>query len=124
MAESDQSRLWPDDAWNPARLFAIHQSAFDFWVRGVSAWTEELGQFMRARITNDLDALTSFASCKTPEQALEWQRQFLEAATRDYFEEANKLSRLTIGLANDSFSAIEANTVPAKEVPKSKRLAA
>ena len=95
-------------SWDPSSILAMNQKALECWARAISALTEEMGHFVQARLQEDMGTWTKLTSCKDPNQALECQRQYAEKAATDYFDEANKLSRLTIGLANDSFSAFQA----------------
>ena len=113
----ETSKSDANEIWNPLHLFALNRSAFDCWMRGVSAYTQEMSEFLASRLTNDFTALTTLSSCKTAEQAYECQRQFIENATQAYIEEANKLSHLTISIANETFSAFQVNAAKAGQLP-------
>jgi len=95
-------------SWDPSSILAMNQKALECWTRAISALTEEMGHFVQARLQEDMGTWTKLTSCKDPTQAIECQRQYAEKAATDYFDEANKLSRLTMSLANDSFSAFQA----------------
>jgi len=118
MAEKKQfSEMFKPTAngWDPRILFGANQRAFDSWIRGMSAFTEEMGNFMHTRLQEDIGVWTKLTSCKDAGQAFECQRQYVEKAAADYFDEAGKLSRLTMNLATEGFSALQSEaSAPAK----------
>ena len=91
--------------WDAGQLLAANQHALEAWARAVSALTDEVSQFVQARLREDMSTWTKLAACKDPSQAFECNSQYFQKATTDYFGEAGKLSRLTMNVASDSFSA-------------------
>ena len=77
------------------------------WARAIAALTEEMGQFVQSRFQEDMGIWGKLTSCKDVSQAFECQRQFIEKATADYIDEANKLSQLTMTIASDGFSTLQ-----------------
>lgn len=91
--------------WDPASMADANQQALKSWARAMAALTEEMGQFMQSRFQEDMSIWSKLASCKDVSQAFECQRQFVQKATTDYIDEANKLTQLTMNIASDGFSA-------------------
>ncbi len=102
---SDTTKAGPMTGWDPALLVGFNQQALDYWTRSLAVFSAEMGQFMQARMQEDLGAWTKLASCKDASQAFEYQRQFMQKAASDYLNEMSKIARLTVNMANDSFAA-------------------
>lgn len=121
MAERNKSSATPNMAlatgWDPSSLFDANQQALKAWARAISTLTEEMGQFMQARLQEDLGIWGKLTTCKDVTQVFECQRQFVEKATADYVDEANKLSRLTMSMASEGLSASQS---AAREPEKAK----
>lgn len=88
-------------------LFVLNQQAFTSWMRGVSAFAEEVGRFTQTRLHEDAEVWRVLATCRNPMEALECQRRYAEKATGHYMDEANKLTQLAMGVANDSLSSLQ-----------------
>lgn len=88
-------------------LFALNERAFTSWVRGVSAFAEEVGRFTQTRLHEDAEVWQVLATCRTPMDALECQRRYAEKAAGDYMDEANKLTRLAVDAANEGLSSLQ-----------------
>ncbi len=100
------SQAHPTNGSAPPFFFNIDQQPFQSWARGMSALTEEMGQFMQARLREDIGAWSKLTACRDPSQLLETQRQYVEKSAADYLDEAGKLTRLALDMTNDSFSAL------------------
>lgn len=100
-------------AWDPVLLVDSNRQAFECWSRAVTALTQEIGQFVQARLQEDLNIWTKLTACKNVNDAFECQRQFLQKATTDYVDEANKLSRLTMTMASDGLAAMRGEKIAA-----------
>lgn len=100
-------------SWDPGSILAMNQHALACWARAISALSEEMGHFVQARLQEDMGTWTRLTTCKDPSQAFECQRKYAEKAATDYLDEANKLSRLTMSIASDSFSAFQGNVATA-----------
>lgn len=90
------------NGWNAASLLGMNQRVFESWTRGMSALGEELGEFVQARLQQDMGMWSKFASCRDMTQAFEFQRQYAQKAVSDYLDEAGKLTRLTVNVAGES----------------------
>ena len=116
-SESSKPRMQAT-GWDPSSVLAMNQQALECWARAISALTEEMGQFVQARLQEDMGTWAKLTACKDPSQAFECQRQYAEKAAADYLDEANKLSRLTMSIASDRFAAFQSNVgaaAPSKE---------
>lgn len=112
MAEPQQHETsgWPAiapaGAWQPGALVEINQQIYECWRRGVSMLTAEIGQFVHARLDEDVSSWNRFTTCTDVGQALDCQRRYAEKVLKDYVDEFGKLSRLAAGLASDSWSSL------------------
>ncbi len=87
-------------------LFEANQQVFNSWCRGVGAVSGEVTRFIQDRWSEDMAAWSALAHCRTPEEAFECQRRFVEKAMTQYAEEIAKLSQLMLTLTTqgvDSF---------------------
>ena len=96
--------------WDPTSLVSANQKALECWSRAVSALTEEVGQFMQARLQEDMGIWGKLTSCKDASQVFECQRQFVQKAATDYLDQANKLSRITMDLAGNGLAPFQEQT--------------
>ncbi len=87
-------------AWDPTFFIGINQQALENWSRCVSALTAEIGQFVQARLQEDLGVWARLSTCKDLGEAFECQNKFIQKVAADYFDEASKLSRLTMNMTN------------------------
>jgi len=97
----------PTTSFDPSSVLATNRQAIEYWVRGMTALSEEVSHFIQARLQEDMGTWTKLTSCKDVNQALECQRQYAGKMVSDYMEEANKLSRLTMTLANEGLCAFQ-----------------
>lgn len=112
---------WTDKGWNPAQFLDINQRAMDCWTRGMSALTEEMTHFIGARLEADMNAWSRLTSSRDPNEMLACQREYFQKTAADYFDEAGKLQRLTLSIANDGWSALQSES---NKVAPAKRAAA
>jgi hypothetical protein len=54
------------------------QGAFDCWVPGISAFTEEVANFAQTRPKEDMSAWADLAKCKSAGEAFEFQSRFAQ----------------------------------------------
>ena len=80
------------------------QAAFDCWARGISAFTEEVANFVQTRLREDMSALADLAKCKNAGEAFEFQSRFAQKTASEYFDEFNKVSRLAMTMASEVFA--------------------
>ena len=66
-----------------------------------TTWLGELGrvqqesiEFMRARLTRDMEAAARLAACKTPTEMFECQLTFTKDAVEDYVRQGQKITSL------------------------------
>jgi len=102
---------------DPRHMFGMGQHAFETWLRGMSALAEEMTHFVQARLQEDMSTWAKFTSCRNLNETLDHQREYAAKATSDFLEEANKLSRVAVSLADESLSAFQSGraTTPASE---------
>jgi hypothetical protein len=93
-----------DGAAASATLLEGSQHAFARWTQALFALSKEITQFTQARLQEDMAAWSTFAACRSPEEAVDWQRRFAAKATEQYAEEISKLSQMMIGMAGESLS--------------------
>jgi Phasin protein len=105
----ERAKTNPTSGSAPDLLFNINQHAFQCWARGISALTEQMGQFVQARLREDIGTWSKLTACRDAGQLLECQRQYMEQSATDYLDEVGKLSDLTLEIASDAFSALHAN---------------
>ena len=101
---SAQSNPWAEQ-FNPP--FALNERAFTSWVRGVSAFAEEIGRFTQIRLHEDTEVWQVLATCRNPMEAIECQKRYAEKAAGQYIEEANKLTQLVMDVANEGFLSLQ-----------------
>jgi phasin family protein len=93
------------DAATDMSLLAHNPQAFVRWFQGMFAVAHEITQFTHARLEESMAAWSTFASCASPEQALENQRRFATKAAEQYAEHIAKLSRMMMSVARDNISS-------------------
>lgn len=86
--------------WDPSQFAGANQRAFDSWIRGMGAVTEEITQFAQTRLREDMATLTELAACKDINQAFACQRKYADKMAADYIDEFSKLSGLTISVTS------------------------
>lgn len=97
------SRSASTNGWDPGLVLAANQHAFQRWVQGLSALSEEMTHFIGDRLREDTNAWTKLVQCTDLNQALACQRQYADKMTTAYLDEANRLSSLAFQIANDAF---------------------
>jgi hypothetical protein len=83
-------------AWMPlyAGLFDGNQRAFARWLEDASSLSQEITHFVQARLQEDITASFELVTCRSPHDALECQRQFVEKAADQYSDEIGKLFKI------------------------------
>lgn len=89
-------------AFAPANIdtwMSGYRQTLETWMRSgdgalkrAALFTEEIMDFSRNRFQADLEAWDAIASCRSPADFVECQRQYVQKASSDYLEEANKLT--------------------------------
>jgi Phasin protein len=82
--------------------FDFGQLAFQRWVNGMMAMTEEVSHFAQARLQEDMGTWAKLASCRDPREAFDCHCRFVEKATADYLDELGKLSRFATNMAQET----------------------
>lgn len=87
---------------------AGYRQAFDNWMQSgdglmkrAASLSEELMSFSRNRLQADIEAWQAIASCRSPTDFFECQRQYAEKASSDYLEEASKLTTGMVAFLSD-----------------------
>jgi len=91
-------------ALNAGFLTDVNERAVAYWARSLSALTQEMTQFVEARLQEDTGAWFGLASCRNLTDIVECQRRYAEKATADYLDEYRKLSQIVLNLTNESFT--------------------
>jgi phasin family protein len=95
------------DAATYMSLLASNPLAFARWFQGMFAVAQEITQFTHARLEESMSAWSTFASCASPEQALDYQRRFAAKAAEQYAEHIAKLSQMMMSVAGDNLSTVQ-----------------
>ena len=95
--------------------FAFNIGDSERWTRGMSAYAEEMSQFVQSRWQNDMDNWAKLTTCRTPIEVLECQQRYVEKTVADYFDEVGKLSRLALTTATRAFSSAMASSAKTAE---------
>jgi len=83
----------------------VNERAMAYWTRSLSALTQEMTQFIEARLQEDVGAWFGLANCRNLNDLVECQRRFAEKAAADYLDEYRKLSQIMLNLTSESFTA-------------------
>ena len=63
---------------------------------------QEIMAFSQSQLQLQIRAWQAFASCRNPSEFFDRQRQFIEQATTQYFDEANKLATRILELVRSA----------------------
>ena len=69
--------------------------------------SQEMLRFMQDRFREDVETNVALAGCRSPSDSFECQRRFLEKATAQYREIADKLTGLMTRMTSEAFSATQ-----------------
>jgi hypothetical protein len=105
---SDQAKGY-HEPWGAAcaALMEGNQQAAARWMRALLALSQEVAQFAQSRLQEDAAAWTALGACRSPEDAMEWQRRFAAKATEQYYDEISKLSQMVMRMAGEGFSSLQ-----------------
>jgi hypothetical protein len=101
----DPAKASPTTVGNVLLPLGNVQGAFDCWVRGISAFTEEVANFAQTRLKEDMSAWADLGKCKSAGEAFEFQSRFAQKTASEYFGEFSKMSRLAMNIANEAIAA-------------------
>jgi hypothetical protein len=87
------------DPTAPFDFFAFNRSAFESWAHNMSKLSQEMAQFMQARLKEESVMWEKLASCHDPSEVVQCQSEFAAKTGTDYVEAAQKLSRLMLDFA-------------------------
>jgi len=83
----------------PFDFFAFNRSAFESWARNMSKLSQEMAQFMQARLKEESLMWEKLAACHDPAEVVQCQSEFAAKTGTDYVEASQKLSRLMLDFA-------------------------
>lgn len=69
--------------------------ALQAWMDAATRMQTQATAFRSARLGKDMAALTALGRCTTPAQALEAQMRYVREAMGDYYEEGQRMLRIT-----------------------------
>lgn len=69
--------------------------ALQAWMEAATRMQTQATAFWNARLGKDMAALTALGRCTTPAQALEAQMRYVREAMGDYYEEGQRMLRIT-----------------------------
>jgi hypothetical protein len=109
---------WPDtSAWTAGWLPFLTEAnrlALDQWMKsseallqGALTISQEMAEFAQARLREDVEVCGKLAKCHDPNEAAECQREFVNKATAQYLEHANKLAALMTQLAGTGIASVQ-----------------
>lgn len=84
------------------RLLENWSRASTFMMKAAADLSQEIMTFSQNRLQSDMDAWKAVASCRSPGELFECQRELVEKATAQYHDEANKITSRMLALANDA----------------------
>lgn len=102
----------PTFGWDPQPLFGAGQPAFEVWTHVIGELAAEMTHFVQGRVQEDIAAWSKLAQCRNLGEAFGLQSDFAQKAMTDYFEEATKLSDLTMRAADQAFPPAHAERAP------------
>lgn len=92
------------DAW-----LNSYRQALETWMQSgddalkrAALLSEEIMNFSHNRFQADLETWEAIASCRSPADLFECQRQYAQKASSDYLEEASKLTTGMVALLSDA----------------------
>ncbi len=95
--------------------FEASQHAWEHWLNSLTELSREIVQFTQHRLQEDTEAWMRFAACRSPDEAFACQQRFTEAAMKEYFDEATRLSQLIVGMASWNVTAASPGSGPSAQ---------
>jgi hypothetical protein len=83
------------------------QQAYARWMQALFALSQEVARFTQGRVQEDFAAWSALASCRSPEDAANWQQRFAAKAIEDYSEEITRLSQMMMKAAGEGLSSAQ-----------------
>lgn len=81
-------------------VFAFNRNAFGSWARNMSKLSQEMAQFMQARLKQEAAMWEKLAACRDASEVIQCQSEFASKTGTDYVDAAQKLSRLMLDFAS------------------------
>lgn len=79
-------------------------------LNGWTAFNQEVMAFADQRLRAELGRTESLIGCSSPEEALQLQASFVQAAGEDYLREAQKLMGMMMDISRDYWAPVEEQT--------------
>jgi hypothetical protein len=86
-------------------MAAFGGDAMRTWLDGAAKMQAETTAFWTARVGKDVAAMTAFARCTTPAEAMELQTKYARDAMADYYAEGQRLMRFATDAAKQGMPA-------------------
>ncbi|MDJ0982934.1 MAG: phasin family protein [Kiloniellales bacterium] len=80
-------------------------------LNGWTAFNQEVMAFADQRLRAELGRTESLIGCSSPEEALQLQASFVQAAGEDYLREAQKLMGMMMDISRDCWAPVEERTL-------------
>jgi hypothetical protein len=81
-------------------------------MKGANDLSQEIITFLQRRFQADMDVWKMLTSCRNPNEMLECQRDFAETATKEYLEEAKKLTTHVIDMVSSVTASFRPEQFP------------
>ncbi len=80
-------------------------------LNGWTAFNQEVMAFADHRLRAELGRTESLIGCNSPEEAVQLQASFVQAAGEDYLREAQKLMGMMMDISRDCWAPVEERTL-------------
>lgn len=95
--------------WNFDGLAKANAEAGRAWMQSWQAIGRELADFYNARWASDVEAMNKLAACKDPAEAMRLQADVVQAAAKQYMDEAVKVAGMASDAGADCYKQVDAN---------------
>lgn len=110
---SDFSQLFPTLEVGPftefnSRNLSTAMSAGAAMIKGAASYWSHVGAFVNRRLQNDVEAARAFSACRSGEDAMRAQHEFVSKMIKDYADETHALLSISAEIARSVADPIEA----------------
>jgi hypothetical protein len=102
-------RTWMDRQSHALESWAHFNNGM---MKGANDLSHEIITFLQRRFQADMDAWKALTACRNPSDMLECQRDFAEMATKEYLEEAKKLTTQVIDIVGSATASFPPEQFP------------
>lgn len=108
----DWTMLLPDFGYGT--LLDGGRRALDRWTHGVFECSREFGAFAMARWQEDLETWKALGNCRSIDELLRCECDYVQKAAADYMAQAGKLTQVMLEAANAALRPEAAQAAPAQ----------